>query len=238
MADAYQTLKDNRRIIEIFDKVNFRFNQTENFRKNTADKNYKRACNGRYHAMYVVGVVEYILHSLSYDRHTIELGKIAGLLHDIGYIYDGYNHARISAAMCSEFYDKTNLTIEDWQIIQHAILEHSNGNNISCAVEAALLIADKIDMSKHRTIAVKEDLKKSGLTDENELNKYDDDLCLLDAIDISISNKIITFNFITTINPLTFRAKRLNPTNRNIRIIEEACAYLKLKTNYEVNGTK
>ena len=155
MSTPYEILTNDVRLNALFDSVNYRLNELINFINKTTDINYSHGCHGRYHAMYVVNVTEHILRSLSYDEHTVELGKIAGLLHDIGNIYGRVDHARVGAIMCAEFFGKVDLTIEDWQIIQNAILEHSNGDNINSAVHAALLIADKIDMSKGRVVSVK-----------------------------------------------------------------------------------
>ncbi len=49
---------------------------------NRVEKGMLRGCHGRYHAMFVVDTVEYLLKSLSYDSKIVELGKIAALLHD------------------------------------------------------------------------------------------------------------------------------------------------------------
>ena len=44
------------------------------------------------HVLRCVAVVEYILTALEYDKHTIEIAKIAAYMHDIGNVVnrDGY----------------------------------------------------------------------------------------------------------------------------------------------------
>jgi len=235
MANVYEIIKNDAKLNELLDNVNFRLNELINFVNKTTGINYSLGCHGKYHAMYVVKVTEHILQALCYDEHTIELGKIAGLLHDIGCIYGKFDHARISATMCAEFWVRTGLSIDDWQVIQQAILYHSNGENINSAVGAVLYIADKIDMSKNRLISVKEDLKKGGLINEEELNKWDDNSCEIEDIEINISNSIITFNFLTNSNPSALRNKYLEHPDK---IMEKACMYLKCSCRYEINGEK
>ena len=66
---------------------------------NIVQNNDLIGCHGRYHTMFVVNTVAYILQSLFYDIRTIKLGKIAALLHDIGIIAGRKNHAQKSAAL-------------------------------------------------------------------------------------------------------------------------------------------
>lgn len=61
-------------------------------RLKTVECFFIRCFYGRHHTFYVVGIIEYILSALSYDNHTIELGIIAGLLHDIGNFYGRNDH--------------------------------------------------------------------------------------------------------------------------------------------------
>jgi len=99
---------------------------------------YYVVCHGKYHALFVADTVEYILASLSYDTKIIELGKIAGLLHDIGCIVGRWNHAEMSAAIASVWLEATPLSQEEKTIIIQAIKNHSKGQIYSSAVDAAL----------------------------------------------------------------------------------------------------
>ena len=119
---------------------------------NKINKDVLFACHGREHTMSVVNMVACILNQLGYDEHTIELGKIAGLLHDIGVIRGKKNHAKRSSEMASVYLDKIHLSVKDKGIIKSAILDHSKGENISSAIGASLLIADKIDVSDNRIL--------------------------------------------------------------------------------------
>ena len=76
MEDYYQHLYNATDINMIIDNINEMFNKVK--------KGMFSGCHGRYHTMAVVDIAEHILKSLSYDSRTVELGKIAALLHDIG----------------------------------------------------------------------------------------------------------------------------------------------------------
>lgn len=151
-------------------------------------------CHGRYHAMFVVNTVEYILKSLSYDIRTIELGKMAGLLHDIGMIAGRREHGRKSAALSAVIFDGSDhlllkeIPIQERKMVYQAIADHDSGKDKSSAIGAALFIADKLDFSKKRVLPVpteKQDaMYKNGLE--------------VDNVDIHISGKTITINVITT----------------------------------------
>ena len=49
------------------------------------------------HVKIVSDTVGYILSTLGFDEHTVELGKIAGYLHDIGNIVNRINHSQSGA---------------------------------------------------------------------------------------------------------------------------------------------
>ena len=111
------------------------------------------ACHGRYHAMFTVDMVEHILKSLSFDERTIEIGKIAALLHDIGNVAGRKRHDKKSAALASVIFEGSDyLTSDEKQLIYHAIADHSAGRNIESAVGAALVIADKVDFAMKRAV--------------------------------------------------------------------------------------
>jgi HD superfamily phosphohydrolase YqeK len=151
-------------------------------------------CHGWYHAMFVADTVEYILKSLSYDTRTIELGKVAGLLHDIGMIAGRREHGRKSAALSAVIFDGSEHLLlqeipqHEKEMVFQAIADHDSGKDKSSAIGAALFIADKLDFSKKRVLPVpvekQDDMYKNGLE--------------VDDVDIHISDKIIKINAVTT----------------------------------------
>jgi len=179
---------------------------------------YYVACHGRYHALFVADTVEYILKSLSYDKKTIELGKIAGLLHDIGCIVGRWNHASMSAAIVTVWLESTSLLPEEKNIILQAIENHSRGKTHSSAVDAALFIADKIDASKKRNLNPEPShVRYSGLS-------------TIDDVKINIKNDTITINYITT------DKFSINKDNSPYNLLVSAANYLGCTCHFHING--
>jgi len=184
---------------------------------------YYSCCHGKYHALFVADTVEYILSSLFYDLRTVELGKIAGLLHDIGCIVGRRNHARMSAAFATVHLDVSLFLPDERNIVVQAIEDHSAGNNISSVIGAALLIADKIDTSKKRRLPI-------GPThifyDEVSVEP------IIDDVEINISNNIITINYVTN------DAFSINKDQHPYNLIFKAAQYLRCTCCLEINGNE
>ena len=173
--DAYKNYCNDGDINKIIDTIN------------EMHKGMFAACHGRYHAMFVVDMAEHILKSLSYDPRIIELGKIAALMHDIGNIAGRWNHARKSAALAAVFLDgSVDFSPEEKNMIVQAIEDHSTGKNISSAVGAALLIADKVDISKRRVLP------------SETIDAWHKNLLEIEDVDVHVSSKAIIINYITT----------------------------------------
>ena len=143
-------------------------------------------CHGRYHTTFVVDMVEYILKSLSYDARTIEIGKIAALLHDIGSIAGRQNHAQKSASLASVFLEEHDFKPEEKATIIQAIKDHSDAKNISSAIGAAVYIADKADIAKRRVLP------------SDNMSLFNKNLLEIEDVGIRISEKSMTINYITT----------------------------------------
>lgn len=114
--------------------------------------------HGLGHYQRVAEYVKQILSQLAvYDREiddrTISLGMIAALLHDIGLIKgEKKGHALESSKMFAKFLENTDVTDSEKQILEQAIRDHSNGNEICSNIGLALVLADKLDVTYHRTI--------------------------------------------------------------------------------------
>ncbi|MCL1878223.1 MAG: HD domain-containing protein [Defluviitaleaceae bacterium] len=144
------------------------------------------SCHGRGHAMRVVAAAEQILVGLNFDARTVEMGKIAALLHDIGNIAGRRKHAKKSAALAKIFLSREDFLRRERDAIVQAIVDHSEGKKISSAIGAALIIADKIDISRRRIFP---------LSEPDVLHK---NLLELEDVTLSISEKIISINYIGT----------------------------------------
>lgn len=189
---------------------------------NKINENNLLACHGRYHTTFVINSIEKLLTRLNFDRETIELGKIAGLLHDIGTIEGKKGHAHRSSEMCVHFLDKIKLSQESKDIIIHAIKDHSNGNEINSPVGAALLLADKIDISKNRVL----ELGKQDRWHNNLLN--------IEETILTVKDKNIIINYI--VNDKFSREILSEEWRKGITIPIKASNYFGCNCIFQLNG--
>ena len=107
-----------------------------------------------HHMAHVVSVAERaasILECLDYDDHTVELAKIAGLLHDIGNMVNRVSHSQSGAIIAYRLLEDLKMDPEDIATVVTAIGNHDEGNGIPVSdVAAALIIADKSDVRRSR----------------------------------------------------------------------------------------
>ncbi len=94
-----------------------------------------------------------ILQKLGYDEKTIELGKIAGYLHDIGNVVNRTDHAHSGAILSYGILKDMGMPLEDITEIVSAIGNHdeATGTAVS-AISAALILADKSDAHRDRVV--------------------------------------------------------------------------------------
>nr|WP_162990889.1 HD domain-containing protein [Maliibacterium massiliense] len=106
--------------------------------------------HGPRHVGYVSRVTADVLKQLGYDDHMVELGAIAGWVHDVGNAINRENHGVIGAQIMYQILISRGMPYEDVCKIVSAIGYHEeqNGRPVS-AISSALIIADKSDA--HRT---------------------------------------------------------------------------------------
>ena len=103
------------------------------------------------HVGKVASTVEMILTTLNYDSRTVELGKIAAYLHDIGNVVNRIDHAQSGAVMAFRLLDNLNMPAEEICAIISAIGNHDESTAQPLnAISAALIIADKTDVRRSR----------------------------------------------------------------------------------------
>ena len=89
----------------------------------------------------------YILETLGYCEHDIELAKIAGYMHDIGNLVNRVDHSQSGAIMAFKILTDLGFEPEDVATITTAIGNHDEGDGVPVnPVAAALIIADKSDV--------------------------------------------------------------------------------------------
>ncbi len=98
--------------------------------------------------------VELILSTLNYSERTVELGKIAAYLHDIGNVINRSEHAQSGAVMAFRLLDNFDMPADEICAIVSAIGNHDEATAQPInAISAALIIADKTDVRRSRVRA-------------------------------------------------------------------------------------
>ena len=99
------------------------------------------------HVTKVATDAAYILETLGYSEHDIELAKIAGYMHDIGNLVNRVDHSQSGAIMAFKILTDLGFEPEDVATITTAIGNHDEGDGVPVnAIAAALIIADKSDV--------------------------------------------------------------------------------------------
>ncbi len=92
-----------------------------------------------------------ILLELGYSNNIIELGKIAGYMHDIGNVINRTDHAQSGAIMAFTILRDIGANPEEIAMIIGAIGNHDEGTaNPISPIAAALILADKSDVRRSR----------------------------------------------------------------------------------------
>lgn len=103
------------------------------------------------HVGKVASTVEYILTSLRFSEHDIELGKIAAYMHDIGNLINRVDHSQSGAIMSFRLLDNMGMSPEDIATVVTAIGNHDEGTGVPVnPIAAALILADKSDVRRTR----------------------------------------------------------------------------------------
>lgn len=109
------------------------------------------------HSYRHIGIVskrtEEILRKLGYDERTVELGKIAGYLHDIGNCINRVDHAHSGAIMANQILKEMGMSPKERTEIVMAIGNHDEKTGTAVSnISAALILADKSDVHRDRVI--------------------------------------------------------------------------------------
>ena len=106
------------------------------------------------HVTKVAESVKYILETLGFSAHAVELGMIAAYLHDIGNLVNRAEHSQSGAVMAFRILDRMDMPAADIATIVAAIGNHDEGTGVPVnAIAAALILADKSDVRRSRVRA-------------------------------------------------------------------------------------
>ena len=93
----------------------------------------------------------YILKTMGYGDHDIELAKIAGYLHDIGNLVNRTAHSQSGAIMAFRLLSDMGMEPADVATVATAIGNHDEGTGVPVnPIAAALILADKSDVRRSR----------------------------------------------------------------------------------------
>ncbi|MBP1549707.1 MAG: HD domain-containing protein [Oscillospiraceae bacterium] len=137
--------------------------------------------------------VELILSTLNYSERTVELGKIAAYLHDIGNVINRSEHAQSGAVMAFRLLDNFDMPADEICAIVSAIGNHDEATAQPInAISAALIIADKTDVrrSRVRTEMINFDIhdRVNYAVEKSELYFSDDKSAII--LELQIDSKI------------------------------------------------
>ena len=103
------------------------------------------------HVTRVAATTGYILRTMGFPDRTVELGKIAGYLHDLGNLVNRVSHSQSGAIMAFRLLDKLGFEAGEIAIITTAIGNHDEGTGLPVNdLAAALILADKSDVRRTR----------------------------------------------------------------------------------------
>ncbi len=103
------------------------------------------------HVTHVAQTAAYILETMGYGEHEVELAKIAAYLHDIGNLVNRIEHSQSGAVMAFRLLDEMGMTAEDLALVVTAIGNHDEGTGVAVnPIAAALILADKSDVRRSR----------------------------------------------------------------------------------------
>jgi HD superfamily phosphodiesterase len=103
------------------------------------------------HVERVAATSSMILTELGYDERTVELARIASIMHDIGNVINRIDHAQSGAVMAFRLLDNLSMPANEICSIISAIGNHDEGTGQPLdAISAAMIIGDKTDVRRSR----------------------------------------------------------------------------------------
>lgn len=177
--------------------------------------------HGLGHYRRVASYVNKILSQLNADERTIELGIIAAFLHDIGLIKGNKaDHAKESSKLFFKYINKNDISKNEYETLKQAIADHSSGDDIKSLIGLALVLADKLDVTYHRT-------ENSSIQD-----KTNKEIQKIRSVSIRISKNKLTINY-TTYDDFDINVFKEWP--KAITIPHKVSNHLNKKLSFSVN---
>jgi len=103
------------------------------------------------HVERVAATSSMILTTLGFDERTVELVRIASIMHDIGNVINRIDHAQSGAVMAFRLLDNLSMPASEICSVISAIGNHDESTGLPLdPISAALIIGDKTDVRRSR----------------------------------------------------------------------------------------
>ena len=103
------------------------------------------------HVERVAATSSLILSTLGYDERTVELARVASIMHDIGNVINRVDHAQSGAVMAFRLLDNLSMPASEICSVISAIGNHDESTGLPLdPISAALIIGDKTDVRRSR----------------------------------------------------------------------------------------
>lgn len=194
-------------------------------------ENFKFITDGKWdwehglgHYKRVAEYVKDILLQLGSDKRVIDLGMTSALLHDIGLVkVNKVNHAIESSKTFANFIDENDITQDEEETLRQSIIDHSEGKNIKSLIGLSLVLADKLDVTYHRT-------EKSSIQDT--MNK---EIQKIKRVEVKITAKKLIVHY-TTNDEFDVNILKLWP--KAITIPYKVSKYLDKNYIFKINNSQ
>lgn len=182
--------------------------------------------HGLRHASYVSVMTGKILKDLGYEKNIVELGKIAGYIHDVGNSVNRHNHGITGALLVYPILKSMDMPCDDINIITACIGNHEEEIGLPInVVSAAMIIADKSDA--HRTRV------RRGDYDPNDI--HDRVNYAINRNEIIVDKEKMTIFYKLWMEETASVMDYFNIYLSRIQMCEEAAALLKCKFKLYIN---
>lgn len=171
-----------------------------------------------------------ILTMLKSSDREIELGKIAGYLHDIGNAINREDHAHSGAILAYNILIRSGMHYKEASEIMFAIGNHDEATGTAVSrISAALILADKSDV--HRSRVTNRDLSTFDIHDRVNYAVVKSDISVSENDKIAFLDLIIDTSICPVMDYFEIFLGRMTMNRR-------AAAYLGLDFALIINGTR
>lgn len=175
-----------------------------------------------------------ILKALGEQPRRVELGMIAGYLHDIGNAVNRHSHAQTGAILAYNILTKLGIDYFEAAEVMMAIGNHDEGEGSPVsAICSALIIADKSDVHKSRV----RNAIISKMSDYNDLNIHDRVNFAAEKSYVEVKDKVITtyIEINTEISPVV---DYFEIYHTRMQMCRRAAKFIGFEYSLVINGVK